>query len=756
MPIRPTPRRILSSLALWIIALAFAGTSRIDAQKPNGPASPRPEERSLIRATPFRGDLRRLPRVPPRKRERPEREPPFQDLTGRLAPIGEGLAVPPAAIPAPSPIASFEGLDFANWGDGHPPDTNGDVGPEYYIQTINTSVGIYRKSDGARLAAFTFNALMSQGNFGNLCDTDNFGDPVVVYDTFADRWIITDFAFQLDSSGGVIDPPGAYQCFAASQSGDPVTGGWNFYSINITDRLNDYPKFGIWPDGLYMSANMYGFAANGTFSNVRVWAFNKAQMYAGAPSAQVVSFDVAKNTMGGLNFGLLPANARLQTGTPPAGRENLFAALTGFTNVVRIWKFHVDWNNTANSSLTGPTGAATGSTWTPAPGVVPELVGNTLDTLTYRAMMQNQYTNISGVESLWNSHTVAGSSSSQAVVRWYQVPVTGGTIGSALQASTYNPDSNHRFMPSLAVDRMGNMAVGYSVSSSAMHPAIRYSGRLAGDAANTITQTETSLIEGTGGQVHTFSDGTLDHRWGDYSAMTLDPDGCTFWYTNEYYVTSGANFHTRIGSFRFPQCSPLTETPTPTNTPTLTPLGPSPTPTRTATPTPTRTPTPTVTAGGPSPTPTPTPTLTLPGPSPTPTRTPTLTPTPPGVVGTSFHTLPPCRIADTRDAPGPQGGPALSAGSTRTFPVTGICDVPPTAKSVTVNVTAVFPTGEGHLTLYPAGASLPLASTINFRSGIVRANNAVLPLGVSGQIAVFCGMASGSTDFVLDVTGYFE
>ena len=322
-----------------------------------------------------------------------------------------------------------------------------------------------------------------------------------------------------------------------------------------------------------MSANMFGFPANGSFSNVRVWAFNKAQMYAGAPTAQVVSFNATKSTMGGTNFGLLPANARLQTGSPPPGRENLFAALTGFTNVVRIWKFHVDWNNTANSTFTGPTGASTGTTWAVGPGLVPELVENTLDTLTFRAMMQNQYTNIGGVESLWNSHTVAGSSASQAAVRWYQVPVTGGAIGSALQASTYNPDSRHRFMPSVAVDRVGNMAIGYSVSSAAMHPAIRYSGRLAGDPPNTLSQTETSMIEGTGGQVHTFSDGTLDHRWGDYSTMTLDPDGCTFWYTNEYYVTNGFDDHTRIGSFRFPHAlrsrrrphrpTPPTRTPTP-------------------------------------------------------------------------------------------------------------------------------------------------------------------------------------------------
>ncbi|HLN81545.1 MAG TPA: hypothetical protein VK392_10175 [Thermoanaerobaculia bacterium] len=651
------------------------------------------------------------------KRERPERHAPVQDLAGELAPIGGGLAIPSLAVPAPSPIASFEGLDFANWGDGHPPDTNGDVGPEYYIQTVNTSIGIYRKSDGVRVAAFTFNTFMSQGNFGNLCDTDNFGDPVVVYDTFADRWIITDFAFQLDTHGGVVSPPGAYQCFAASQSGDPVTGGWNFYSINITDKLNDYPKFGIWSDGLYMSANMFGFRANGSFSNVRVWAFNKAQMYAGAPTAQVVTFDAANdNSPGGTNFTLLPGNARLQTGAPPAGRENFFAALTGVNNAVRIWKFHVDWNNTANSTFTGPTSALTGSTFGSGPGFVPELVGNTLDTLTFRAMMQNQYTNIGGVESLWNSHTVAGSSSSQAAVRWYQVPVTGGTIGSALQASTYNPDSRNRFMPSVAVDRLGNMAIGYSMSDGTMFPAIRYSGRLAGDAANTITQTETSLIEGTGGQVHTFSDGTLDHRWGDYSAMTLDPDGCTFWYTNEYYVTNGSDDHTRIGSFRFPQCSPLTETPTPTRTPTLTP----------------------------------------PGASPTPTRTPTRTPTPPSVPGASFFSLEPCRIADTRNANGPLGGPALVGGAIRDFPTAGVCGVPFSAKAVAVNLTVVLPTADGYLTVYPAGTSLPLASTINFRTGIVRANNAVIPLGTSGQVSVFCGIPSGTTDFVLDVTGWFE
>ena len=210
---------LLFGLAISPSLKATTGASRAPAQAQSAGGPPSPDERSLIRATPFHGDLRQLRRIPPRKRERPERQGPVQDLPGELAPIGSGRAAPSLAAPAPSPIASFEGLDFANWGDGHPPDPDGDVGPEYYIQTVNTSIGIFRKTDGVRVAAFTFNAFMSQANFGNLCDTDNFGDPVVVYDTFADRWIITDFAFQLDSNDNVFNPPGAYQCFAASQSG---------------------------------------------------------------------------------------------------------------------------------------------------------------------------------------------------------------------------------------------------------------------------------------------------------------------------------------------------------------------------------------------------------------------------------------------------------------------------------------------------------------------------------------------------------
>jgi hypothetical protein len=512
----------------------------------------------LTRGHGFHGDLRKLPQTRPRKRQQPELEEPTpQPSLGSPAPIGSGLA-PRLTAPAPSPSASFDGLDYANWGDGHPPDTNGDVGPSYYIEAVNTSLGIYRKSDHTRVTGFSFDTFMSQGRFGNLCDTDNFGDPVVLYDSFHDRWVITDFAFQLDSSGNPVSP--SYQCFAVSQSGDPVTGGWNFYSLEITDALQDYPKFGIWPDGLYMSANMFSFSRSGSFQNVRVWALNLDQMEASVSTPEVVSFNAQAKVQGATVFGLLPANARLQTGTPPAGTPNYFVSTWDYTNALEVWKFHVDWSNTSNSTFTGPATPLTGSSWAPAPSTVPEQGANNLDTLEIRPMMQDQYTNIGGVESLWDTHTVQGSSSSQSAVRWYQTEVTGGTVAAnTTQASTWNPDSNDRFIPSLAVDRLGDMAIGYSVTSSSMHPAIRYAGRLGGDPANTLTQTETSLIDGAGSQSGDCGGSTCT-RWGDYSAMTLDPNGCTFWYTNEYYATTGLDWHTRIGSFTLPGCTALTAT----------------------------------------------------------------------------------------------------------------------------------------------------------------------------------------------------
>jgi hypothetical protein len=526
----------------------------------------KPKELRMQRARPFTGDLRELPYVAPKKREKPERKLPSRvpvpygqpNATATDSPaVGSSdtqSSAPTRSAPAPAPITTFNGLDFTNWGAGRPPDTVGDVGPTYFIQAVNSSVGIYRKSDGVRVTAFTLDTLMSQGNFGNMCDTDNFGDPVVLYDSFEDRWIISDFAFQTDASQNV-SPQIALQCTAVSKTGDPVSGGWNFYSINTTGGLGDYPKFGVWPDGLYMSVNMFDYAAAGSFQNPRLYAFNKAQMYAGAPTVQIVQFDLPSS-----EYALLPSNARLQAGTPPTGSPNYVTTAGNFLNVVSVYKFKVDWDKISTSTLTGPFDMLTPTWWAQYSDVneTAPTPANANDTLYPRLMMQNQYTNIGGVESLWDSQTTgAGNpttnvSSAQAAVRYYQLNITGGTVAAnSTQNFTYSPDATmHRYMPSLAVDRAGNMALGYTTSNLTTHPGIKYAGRLATDPVNTISLTEQTLFQGTGSQ-------NTSNRWGDYSAMSLDPDGCTFWYTNEYYATTGGNWQTRIGSFKFAECTPV-------------------------------------------------------------------------------------------------------------------------------------------------------------------------------------------------------
>jgi hypothetical protein len=524
----------------------------------------KPIESRLKRAgKSFTGDLRDLPHEKSVEQEMVEHEDPYtvrrligtHPIESSQANTAPSIAVP--AAPAPTPLNVFEGLDRFNFGAGSPPDTNGDVGPNHYIQNVNTSIGVYNKSTGALISGFTFNTLMSQGAFGNLCDTNNFGDPVVLYDTFEDRWIITDFAFLLDGGGNVLAP--AFQCFAASKTPDPVTGGWNFYSIQLNDFLGDYPKLAIWPDGLYMSANLFSFGAGSTFQGVRVWAFNKAQLYSGAPTVQSVFFPV-----GGGDFTIIPSNARLQTGTPPAGTPNYFLSTELFLNALTVYKFHVDWDRISLTTFTGPDVPIAATSWPNAAVANAAQPGTAtlLDVLQIRAMVQNQYTNFGGTESLWAPHTVRrGDVNGLAAPRWYQVNVTGGTVNANLpQATTWDPDAANvinRFMPSLAVDRAGNLALGYSTSNGTApggFPSIKYAGRLSTDPVNTFSLTEQLFFAGTGSQTGTT-------RWGDYSSMTLDPNGCTFWYTNEYANPADQTFNhrwlTKFGSFQFSPCSTI-------------------------------------------------------------------------------------------------------------------------------------------------------------------------------------------------------
>src|SRR6185436_10230798 len=234
--------------------------------------------------------------------------------------------------------------------------------------------------------------------------------------------------------------------------------------------------------------------------------------------------------------------ARLQTGTPPPGRPNIFLSTWNFLNALSVYKFHVDWNRISLSTFTGPDIPSAATAWPNAAVANAPQTGTAtlLDVLQIRAMVQNQYTNFAGTESLWVPHTVRrGNTTGFAAPRWYQVNVTGGTVNLTIpQATTWDPDGAnvmHRFMPSLAVDRAGDMALGYSTSSSTTVPAFKYAGRLATDDVNIFSQTEQLLVQGTGTQTGNCG-GSACTRWGDYSAMTLDPDGCTFWYTNMYFA----------------------------------------------------------------------------------------------------------------------------------------------------------------------------------------------------------------------------
>jgi hypothetical protein len=496
-------------------------------------------------------DVRELPQIGPTEKDHllPEFEMPGKgerEGAGATAPVIDPVAqTAHGSEVMPAPLANFAGLDQQNWGAGWPPDTNGDVGPVYYIQTVNTSIGIYTKTTGARVAAFTFDTFFN--GTGTPCDNSNQGDPIVLYDPIADRWLITDFAWSNLMSGPY------YECLAISQTGDPVTGGWYQYGfVANANYLDDYPKLGVWPDAYYMSVNLFdclnSACSSATWQGVQVYAFNRAAMLAGQPLTSV-----AFNLSAASNYGaLLPSN--LRGAQPPANSPNYFISAdqdwTGTTDMLHLWKFHVDWNTPANSTFTGPTDLATAQFAWPS-GSVPALGGASLDTLGDRVMMQLQYRNLSGVESLWVNHTV--SSGSVTGVRWYEVRSPNSTPV-IYQQGTYQPDSTYRWMGSVAVDAQGNMAVGYSASSSSMYPQIRYAGRLANDPLGQLSQGEATLMAGTGSQ-------TSYSRWGDYSAMSVDPvDDCTFWYTTEYYAATGTNWQTRIGSFKFPSCVNATGT----------------------------------------------------------------------------------------------------------------------------------------------------------------------------------------------------
>jgi hypothetical protein len=429
---------------------------------------------------------------------------------------------------SPSLSLSFDGITAAQGGGAVPPDTVGDVGPNHYVQMVNIALAIYDKS-GALLSGPTDIGALWNGAGGN-CEFNGRGDPIVLYDPLANRWLISQFA----------DPN--HMCIAISQTADP-TGAFYLYEFNVTN-FPDYFKFGVWPDGYYMSANESSYTA---------YAFDRPKMLAG----QAATF---QKFSGQTNL-LLPSDLD-GAAAPPTGAPNYFYTFKdnplpepdGESDRLEIFAFHVDFTTPANSTFTQVATIPIASfTYTvcnffvlacipqPAPG-------QKVDAVSEWPMFRLAYRNFGSYETLVGNFTV-DVGSDRAGIRWFELRKSGSGLWALYQEGTHAPDSHHRWMGSMAMDQDGNIALGYSVSSTTLTPTLRYATRLNSDTLGTL-QSEATLIAGSGVQTNGAN------RWGDYSAMSVDPsDDCTFWYTNEYYATTSArSWRTRIGAFVLPEC----------------------------------------------------------------------------------------------------------------------------------------------------------------------------------------------------------
>ncbi|MEV4257656.1 hypothetical protein AB0J52_31240 [Spirillospora sp. NPDC049652] len=541
------PRPHLPRAGLAALTAALAALTALSAPVPATAApvqAPRPPRRSADSGPAVRHDvsppLRSIRPVPPRttRRAEPDDEP--------------RLPTPPAAkIPDPvrqrsggttrtaATASNFDGVGQGFTGPqgtysvtGVPPDPNASVGSTQVVEVVNTAYAVFNKSTGTAAYGPVDTSTLFSG-FGGSCQSTNDGDATVRWDTLAGRWIVTQFANVSSASGPY------YECVAVSTSAD-ATGSYNRYSYQFSS-FPDYPKISVWPDAYYVTYNLFN---GNTFLGAEACAMDRAKMLTGAAATQQCF--TTSSSYGGLLAGDLDGS------TPPPSGENELLVGLGTTNTsLAYWKFHVDWTTPANSTFTGPS-SMTVASYTTACGSTGTCVpqsGTTqqLDSLSDRIMYRLAYRNYGDHEAFVTDHAVTAGSS--VGTRWYELRLSGGNPV-VYQQGTYAPDSAYRWMGSIAMDHVGNIALGYSQSSSSVHPSIRFTGRAPSDPLGTMTQVETTTITGAGSQ-------TSYSRWGDYTSMAVDPsDDCTFWYTNEYEPANGSfNWHTRLTSFTLPGCT---------------------------------------------------------------------------------------------------------------------------------------------------------------------------------------------------------
>jgi Abnormal spindle-like microcephaly-assoc'd, ASPM-SPD-2-Hydin len=432
----------------------------------------------------------------------------------------------------------FEGISTTQY---VPSDSNLAVGPNHIVETVNVQYAVYNKS-GAILAGPT-NITTLFGSLGGNCAA-NGSDPIVNYDRLADRWVISDV--------GINSLFTAFsECVAVSKTNDP-SGAYFLYAYSFGGNLNDYPKLSVWPtasNSAYLATyNIFQGPALVNFLGADICAFDRTKMLAGTASAAQLC-KMTSNSEGGY----LPSDIDGST-APVDGTPGLYLTWQN-NNPGQLYLRKLTLNfATATATLSAPTtisvaneNLACGNGFS---SCVPQLgTAQTLDPLGDRLMYRFAIRHFADHDRAVVNHAVANGS--QVAVRWYELYDPAGSV-TVNQQGTFAPDTTFRWMASMAEDKNGDIGLGYSASSGSIHPTIRFTGRVPSDAVGTM-ETEASILEGTGSQ----SGSQYANRWGDYTAMQVDPsDDCTFWYVDQYEKVSGVfNWHTSISSFAFNGCS---------------------------------------------------------------------------------------------------------------------------------------------------------------------------------------------------------